>query len=99
MVKTPTIGPDITAEGLRTSCSLPSEMWMKLGMLPLRSSNVCIFTAALVERKRTHHFGPATRHSQVRYSILARLRGNTKMVEHMGAEGCFDRLKAWTTPQ
>jgi len=27
---------------------------MKLGMLPRRSSNVCIFTAALFERKCAH---------------------------------------------
>lgn len=26
------------------------------------------------------------------------LRGNAKMVEHIGAEGCFDRLKAWMAP-
>src|SRR6201989_2732393 len=29
-----------------TSCSLPSETWMKLGMLPRKSSSVCILTAA-----------------------------------------------------
>ena len=34
-----------------TSCSLPSEMWIKLGILPRRSSRVCIFTADLVVRK------------------------------------------------
>src|ERR1700687_5710571 len=34
-----------------TSCSLPSETWMKLGILPRRSKRVCIFTAALVGRK------------------------------------------------
>ena len=27
------------------------------------------------------------------------LRGNAKMVEHVGAEGCFDRLKAWAALQ
>ena len=30
---------------------LPSEMWMKLRMLPRKSGSVCIFTAALVRRK------------------------------------------------
>jgi hypothetical protein len=43
-----------------TSCSLPLDMWMKLGMLPRRSSSVCIFTAALVERKRAQ--GNTDRH-------------------------------------
>ena len=33
---------------------------MKLGMLPRRSSSVCIFTAALVERKCAH--GNSDRH-------------------------------------
>src|SRR6202040_2170913 len=37
-----------------TSCSLPSETWMKLGMLPRKSSSVCILTAALVVRKCAH---------------------------------------------
>jgi len=27
------------------------------------------------------------------------LRGDAKMVEHIAAEGCFDRLKAWASPQ
>jgi len=26
------------------------------------------------------------------------LRGDARMVEHIGAEGCFDRLKAWAAP-
>jgi hypothetical protein len=34
----------------RTSPIFPSEMWMKLGMYPRKSSSVCIFTAAFVER-------------------------------------------------
>ena len=29
-------------------------IWMKLGMLPRRSSSVCILTAALVERNCAH---------------------------------------------
>src|ERR1700692_4311450 len=33
---------------------LPSEIWIKLGIGPRRSSSVCIFTAALVERKSAH---------------------------------------------
>src|SRR6476659_5520610 len=33
-------------------------MWMKLGMLPRRSSSVCIFTADLVDRKFAHRHGP-----------------------------------------
>ena len=33
-----------------TSCSLPSLMWMKVGMASRKSSSVCILTAALVER-------------------------------------------------
>ena len=41
-------------EGMNVG-SLPSEMWfIKLGMLPRRSSSVCIFTAALVVRKCAH---------------------------------------------
>jgi hypothetical protein len=32
----------------------PSETWMKLGMLPRKSSSVCILTAALVVRKCAH---------------------------------------------
>jgi hypothetical protein len=37
-----------------TSCNLPSETWMKLGMLPRKSSSVCILTAALAFRKCAH---------------------------------------------
>src|SRR5208283_3421957 len=37
-----------------TSCILPSEMWMKVGIAPRRSSSVCNFTAALVERNGAH---------------------------------------------
>ena len=33
-----------------TSWSLPSEMWIKLGMAPRKSSSVCSLMAALVER-------------------------------------------------
>ena len=36
------------------ACSVPSEMWMTLGIAPRRSSRVCIFTAALVERNGAH---------------------------------------------
>ena len=36
------------------SCSLPSEIRIKLGMSPRRSSNVCIFTADFVDRKCAH---------------------------------------------
>src|SRR5665213_1168224 len=35
-----------------TSCSLPSLIWIKLGILPRTSSSVCTFTAAFVVRKR-----------------------------------------------
>src|SRR5207249_8977028 len=37
-----------------TSCILPSLMWMKVGILPRRSSSVCSLTAALGERKGAH---------------------------------------------
>lgn len=37
-----------------SSAILPSETWMKLGMLPRRSSEVCIFTADFVVRKLAH---------------------------------------------
>src|ERR1039457_5858137 len=37
-----------------TSCSLPSLIWIKLGILPRRSSNVGILTAALVVRTGAH---------------------------------------------
>ena len=37
-----------------TSCILPSEMWMKVGIDPRRWSGVCNFTAALVERNVAH---------------------------------------------
>src|SRR3972149_4058236 len=33
------------------SCTLPVDTWIKVGMDPRRSSNVCILTAALVFRK------------------------------------------------
>src|SRR5271154_1385018 len=34
----------------RASPILPSEIWIKLGIGPRKSSNVCILTAPLVER-------------------------------------------------
>src|SRR5712692_7769652 len=37
-----------------TSCTLPSVMWMNVGMLPCRSSSVCILTAALCLRNLAH---------------------------------------------
>src|SRR5208283_3533234 len=46
-----------------TSCSLPSETWMKLGILPRKSSRVCIFTAALVVRKCAQ--GKTDRHRSI----------------------------------
>ncbi len=36
-------------EALLTSCNLLSEMWIKRGMAPRRSSKVCNLMAALVE--------------------------------------------------
>src|ERR1035437_8442750 len=57
-----------------TSCILPSEMWMKVGIDPRRSSNVCSFTAALVERNGAH--GNIDRHRSMvvasrAYTVLA----------------------------
>src|ERR1039458_3509487 len=43
-----------------TSCSFPSEMRIKVGILPCRSSRVCIFTAALCFRNFAH--GKSARH-------------------------------------
>src|ERR1039457_3558008 len=37
-----------------TSCTLPLVMLMNVGMLPCRSSNVCILTAALCFRNLAH---------------------------------------------
>src|SRR5674476_183611 len=42
---------------------LPSETWINEGILPRRSSNVCILTAALVERKSAH--GNSERHKSI----------------------------------
>src|SRR6476661_492425 len=57
-----------------TSCILPSEMWMKVGIDPRRSSSVCNFTAALVERNGAH--GNIDRHRSMvvasrAYTVLA----------------------------
>jgi len=37
-----------------TSCGLPSLIWIRLGILPRKSSGVRIFTAALVVRHGAH---------------------------------------------
>src|SRR5438477_626390 len=50
MVKLP--GSGTIASSTLTSCILPSETWTNDGILPRRSICVCIFTAALVVRKR-----------------------------------------------
>src|SRR5580692_5269577 len=42
---------------------LPSEIWIKLGIGPRRSSSVCILTAAFVERKSAH--GNSERHKSI----------------------------------
>src|SRR4030042_1056984 len=55
-----------------TSCSLPSETWMKLGMLPRRSSSVCIFTAALVVRKCAQGTTDRHRSMVVELGVLGR---------------------------
>src|ERR1700674_485579 len=47
----------------RASPILPSEIWIKLGIGPRKSSNVCILTAALVERKSAH--GNSERHKSI----------------------------------
>jgi len=60
-----------------TSCILPSEMWMKVGIDPRRSSSVCNLTAALVERNGAH--GNIDRHRSMvvasrAYTVLASSR-------------------------
>ena len=44
-----------------TSCSLPSDIWIKPGIASRRSNSVCSFTAALIERKVAH--GNVERHA------------------------------------
>ena len=39
-----------TVSRMVTSCTLPVDTWIKVGMDPRRSSNVCILKAALVSR-------------------------------------------------
>ena len=46
-----------------TSCTVPSVMWIKVGMLPCRSSSVCILTAALCLRNLAH--GNSDRHRSI----------------------------------
>ena len=54
---------DDQIEGYTASPILPCETWIKLGIGPRRSSSVCIFTAALVERKSAH--GNRDRHRSI----------------------------------
>src|SRR5450631_2143787 len=58
-----------------TSCSLPSLIWIKLGILPRKSSSVCIFTAALVVRNGAHGNSDSDKSIVVEsraYAVLAR---------------------------
>src|ERR1019366_543178 len=76
-----------------TSCSLPSLIWIKLGILPRKSSSVCIFTAALVVRNGAHGKSDSDKSIVVEsraYAVLARWRPKGSLVYSLRAQTRFD---------
>src|ERR1035441_8491007 len=77
-----------------TSCSFPSEMRIKVGILPCRSSRVCIFTAALCFRNFAH--GKSARHrSMVVESKAYRLWSRSTPSGSAAERGRALLIKTW----
>src|SRR5208337_4706526 len=81
-----------------TSCHLPSEIWIKLGIAPRKSNSVCSLIAALVERNGAH--GNSVRHRSMvvesnAYTVLSSSRPNGSVAYNRRAM----RIKAWANSQ